>query len=183
MEWANEQVNLWTVECASIPLIAGQATYDVDPTTVMIMAAYITTGSRTSRSIIRISMPMMAPAHGRCDPVAGQQDDRILTSVDRDTYASFPEKQIRESHRSTGSISSCGPRSRCGRCRMPIRRYTLHYYRARELQDASLGGGLQADVPYQLSWKPMWRRWRSSWPRCGRRPAWRSWAARAKIRS
>ena len=46
MEWANEQVNLWTVELVSVPLIAGQSTYDVDPTTIMIMATYITTGQQ-----------------------------------------------------------------------------------------------------------------------------------------
>ena len=44
MEWANEQVNLWTVELISTPLEAGTSTYSVDPATVMIMAAYISTG-------------------------------------------------------------------------------------------------------------------------------------------
>ena len=46
MEWANEQVNLWTVERVSVPLVAGQATYDVEPTTIMVMASYITTGKQ-----------------------------------------------------------------------------------------------------------------------------------------
>src|SRR4249920_396841 len=43
-EWANEQINLWTVEYASMPLIPGQTTYNVDPTTIMIMAAYVSSG-------------------------------------------------------------------------------------------------------------------------------------------
>ena len=67
VEWSNDQVNLWTVEMASTPLTPGQAVYDVDPTTVMILAAWISTGN---------------------DP----EKDRIITSLDRDTYAAFPDK-------------------------------------------------------------------------------------------
>src|SRR4029077_6157814 len=44
-EWSNEQVNLWTVELTSIPLTPGQAEYDVDPNTVMILGTWISTGN------------------------------------------------------------------------------------------------------------------------------------------
>src|SRR5262245_12852210 len=68
VDWSNEQVNLWTVELASTVLTPGVATYPVDPTTVMIMATYISTGSNPTK-------------------------DRIITAVDRDTYAAFPDKE------------------------------------------------------------------------------------------
>src|SRR5215467_5506754 len=66
VDWSNKQVNLWTVDLQTISLTPGEATYDVDPATVMIMSAYISTG----------------------DPAR----DRILTSIDRDTYAAYPDK-------------------------------------------------------------------------------------------
>src|SRR5215471_9463012 len=66
VDWSNDQVNLWTVDLQTIFLSPCVATYDVDPSTVMIMATYIETG----------------------DPAK----DRILTSVDRDTYAAYPDK-------------------------------------------------------------------------------------------
>src|SRR5215471_16124720 len=52
VDWANEQVNLWTVDLQSITLIAGEPTYDVDPATVMIMAVYISTGTSPQKDRI-----------------------------------------------------------------------------------------------------------------------------------
>lgn len=125
VEWANEQVNLWTVELVTETLLEGVPTYDVDPSTVMIMAAYISTGQ-------------------------GPEKDRIITSVDRDTYASYPDKetpgrptvywfnqQIQPIITLWQPPDSNGP-------------YTLNYYRARQIQDAVLPNGLQPEVPYRF---------------------------------
>src|SRR6185369_16638322 len=62
VEWAAKEVNLWTVDLQSIPLLTGVATYDVDPSTIMIMATYVQ------------------------NTVGGVPTDRIIISIDRDTY-------------------------------------------------------------------------------------------------
>ena len=113
VEWSNQQVNLWTVELMATSLLEGVATYDVDPTTVMIMAAYISTGQ-------------------------GPQKDRIITSLDRDTYAGYPDKETPGvpsvywfNNQIQPTITPWPPPN-------ADQPYTLRYYRARQLQDASL---------------------------------------------
>src|SRR5688572_17681673 len=41
----NKQVNLWKVDRVDTTLVSGQATYNVDPSTVMILDAWISTDS------------------------------------------------------------------------------------------------------------------------------------------
>ena len=125
VDWSNDQVNLWTVELISTTLNPGVATYPVDPATVMIMAAYIATGQ--------------AP-----------EKDRIILSVDRDTYASYPDKQTPGpltvywfNHLIQPTITLWQPPD-------SAQPYTLKYYRARQLQDASVPGGITPEVPYRF---------------------------------
>lgn len=126
VDWSNEQVNLWTVELISQPLTPFQATYDVDPGTVMIMATYIETESDTTKK------------------------DRILTSVDRDTYASYPNKTLPGrptvywfNHLIFPTITLWQPPD-------DAEPYVLNYYRARQLQDASIPSGMTPEVPYRF---------------------------------
>src|SRR5262245_45478985 len=124
-DWSNQQVNLWTVDLQTITLVPGVDTYDVDPSTVMIMATWISTET---------------------DP----QKDRIITSIDRDTSASFPNKttpgpptvywynaQIEPTITVWQPPDENGP-------------YTLRFYRARQIQDAVLPDGTQPEVPYRF---------------------------------
>jgi len=125
VEWANDQVNLWTVEKTSIPLTPGQAVYDVDPNTVMIMGAWISTGD--------------AP-----------EKDRIISSLDRDTYAAFPDKdtpgqptQYWFNQQILPTITMWQPPDDGGP-------YTLRFYRARQIQDAVMPDGVEPEVPYRF---------------------------------
>ena len=125
VDWSNEQVNLWTVELAITTLNPGVATYDVDPTTVMIMGAYIATEQ--------------AP-----------EKHRIIISVDRDTYAAFPDKETPGppsvywfNHLISPTITVWQPPD-------DAQPYTLKYYRARQMQDASAPGGMTPEVPYRF---------------------------------
>lgn len=126
VDWSNDQVNLWTVELASTPLNPNQATYDVDPTTVMIMAAYITTPTDTGLK------------------------DRIITSIDRDTYASYPDKTTPGrptvywfNHLIHPEITLWQPPDNA-------EPYTLNFYRARQVQDATVPNGMTPEVPYRF---------------------------------
>jgi hypothetical protein len=124
VEWANRQVNLWTVELMSTALVAGTATYTVDPATVMIMAAYISTPG---------------------PPVK----DRIITSLDRDTYASFPDKTTRGQPTVYWFNKTIAPTITLWQP-PDTSTDTLKYYRARQIQDASLPNGLTPEVPYRF---------------------------------
>jgi hypothetical protein len=125
VEWANDQVNLWTVEQASTPLTPGRAVYDVDPTTVMILAAWISTGN---------------------DP----EKDRIITSLDRDTYAAFPDKDTPGSPSQYWFNQQIMPTITMWQPPDDGGPYTLRYYRARQMQDAVLPDGIEPEVPYRF---------------------------------
>jgi hypothetical protein len=125
VEWSNKQVNLWTVDLQSISLSPGVATYSVDPSTVMIMAAYIATDT-------------------------GPERDRIIISVDRDTYASFPDKETPGPPTVYWYDKLIAPTVTLWQPPDDNGPYTLKFYRARQIQDASASSGLNAEVPYRF---------------------------------
>lgn len=147
LEWANQQVNLWTVELVSVPLKAKQATYDVDPATIMIMATYITTGEQDI-TVDNTNIDADELREPSVDAISyPNQQDRILTSIDRDTYASFPKKLDVGPPTVYWFNKQVGPSITLWQVPDETRKYVLHYYRARHLQDAVLGDGAMADVP------------------------------------
>jgi hypothetical protein len=125
VDWSNEQVNLWTVDLQVIDLIADTATYDVDPATVMIMGAWISTGN---------------------DP----QKDRIITSTDRDTYASYPNKMQTGKPTVYWFNQQIAPTITLWEVPNDAEPYTLKFFRARQIQDASVPGGMTPEVPYRF---------------------------------
>jgi len=124
-EWSNNQVNLWTVDLQSIPLVPGQAKYDVDPSTVMILGSYISTGN--------------AP-----------EKDRLITSVDRDTYAAFPDKTSPGNPTQYWYDAQILPTITVWQVPDDIEPRVLKFYRARQIQDAVLPDGLEPEVPYRF---------------------------------
>jgi hypothetical protein len=130
-EWSNRQVNLWTVDLQSIPLVEGKATYDVDPTTLMIMTVYLETVDGAGRPI-----------------------DEMLNPVDRDAYAAYPDKQARgepsvywfnQQIQPTLTVWEVPDSATAN-----VSGGTLKFYRARRIQDAVVPGGLNPEVPYQF---------------------------------
>jgi len=67
--WSNQGVNLWKVDLEIVPLVAGQSVYAVDPSTVVILDAYVT-----------------------IDNGNGYPIDRTIMPVSRTEYASYPNK-------------------------------------------------------------------------------------------
>jgi len=144
-EWANEQVNLWTVEQVSIPLVAGQSTYQVDANTVMIMAAWITTGE------MDVTVDSTEPDADDLYPTVDgtfmtAQSDRIITATDRDTYGSYPDKHTPGTPTIYWFNQQSGPSIVLWKPPDQSKRYVLNFFRARELQDAKMENGLQPDV-------------------------------------
>ena len=67
-DWANRGVNLWAVDLITVPLVQGQATYNVDPSTVVMLDAYM--------GIVNGSV----------------ETDRIILPISRSEYANYPNK-------------------------------------------------------------------------------------------
>ena len=124
--WANRGVNLWKVDLVTVNLVTGTSTYSVDPSTVMILDAYVTTTN------------------------SGVNTDRIILPVSRTEYASYPNKQQQgfptiywfdRLINPTVTIwpvpnTSNGPA-------------TLSYYCVTQIQDSNFTNGQTVDIPYR----------------------------------
>ena len=124
-EWSNKQVNLWEVTLNSFPLVSGTATYTLPSNVVMVLDAYFSQNQ------------------GLVD-----QTDIYMTSISRDEYASYPQKQtpanivtmywfnrqITPTFTTFPVINSSG--------------YYINYYCVTQVQDANLASGETPDIPY-----------------------------------
>ena len=124
--WSNQGVNLWAVDLVTTPLVTGQSTYSVDPSTVMILDAYIVNAG------------------------AGANTDRIIMPISRTEYASYPNKTqqgfptVYWFDRLLSPTVTVWPVPNT--TQGPT---TLKYYRVRQLQDAALTNGQTLDIPYR----------------------------------
>lgn len=121
--WSSEGVNLWQVDLVTVPLVQGTATYAVDPNTIVMLDTYIEVTS------------------------GGALTDRIILPVSRTEYASYPNKQqqgfptIYWFDRLLSPTVTLWP--------VPDGSQTsLKYYRLIQIQDATLNGNQQMDIPY-----------------------------------
>jgi hypothetical protein len=123
--WANQGVNLWAVDLITTPLVTGQATYNVDSNTVVILDAYVQNDD------------------------SGANIDRIILPISRTEYASYPNKEQQgyptvfwfdRLLSPTVTLwpvpnTDNGPQS-------------LKYYRVRQIQDSNLQNGQNVEIPY-----------------------------------
>lgn len=130
-EAANKQVNLWKVDKVSVPLINGQSAYNVDPKTVMILDAWITTG---------VSSPTDA-------------NDIYITPISRTEYASFANKQTPGRPTCYWFDRLIAPIVTMWPVPNQSNNFVFNYYRCIQMQDAGLAGGETPDLPYLwLDW-------------------------------
>jgi hypothetical protein len=118
--WANQGVNLWAVDLITTPLVEGQATYDVDPNTVMILDAYTTAGG----------------------------PDRVIMPISRTEYASYPNKTQQGFPTSFWFNRLISPEVTLWPVPDGNSATILKYYSVRRIQDANLRNGQQVEVPY-----------------------------------
>lgn len=121
--WSSEGVNLWQVDLVTVPLVQGQATYSVDPNTIVMLDTYI--------EVVN----------------GGAVTDRIILPVSRTEYASYPNKlqqgfpTVFWFDRLLNPTVTLWP--------VPDGTQTfLKYYRLIQIQDATLNGAQQMDIPY-----------------------------------
>jgi hypothetical protein len=128
---ANRQVNLWKVDRVSVPLINGTATYSVDPKTVMILDAWVTTG---------VSSPSDA-------------NDIYIVPISRTEYASFANKLTPGRPTCYWFDRLISPTVTLWPVPNQDATYTFNYYRCTQMEDANLPGGETPDIPYLwLDW-------------------------------
>lgn len=136
IEWANRGINLWTVDTASIPLIAGTATYPLPIDTIDLIDHVIRTNSGTV-----------------------SQTDINISRITVDTYSSIPNKtspgrpiQIYVNRQSGATDPTLGvmvPTVTVWPVPNQTGAYTLVYWRLRRIQDAGNGVTTQ-DIPFRF---------------------------------
>jgi hypothetical protein len=123
--WANQGVNLWAVDLVSVPLVQGQATYNVDANTVVLLDAY------------------MEIDNGQSQPI-----DRIILPISRTEYASYPNKEQQGFTTTFWFDRLLSPTVTLWPVPDGTSAQYLKYYRVRQLQDSNLQNGQQVEIPY-----------------------------------
>ncbi len=123
--WANQGVNLWAVDLISVPLVQGQATYNVDGNTVMILDAYMQTDNGSSQPI-----------------------DRIILPISRTEYASYPNKEQEGFTTTFWFDRLISPTITLWPVPDGTSAQYLKYYRVRQIQDANFISGQTVEIPY-----------------------------------
>jgi len=123
-EWDNSTPNLWKTDLVSVPLVQGTATYNVDPSTIMILDAYIRTGDGTAA-----------------------QDDRIIWPISRTEYADQPNKNKQGAPTIFWFDRLLAPTLTLWLVPDGNGPYLLNYYRVSTIFDANLPNGETPDVP------------------------------------
>jgi hypothetical protein len=123
--WSNQGVNLWAVDLISVPLVQGQATYNVDANTVMILDAYMEIDNGSSQPI-----------------------DRIILPISRTEYASYPNKEQQGFTTTYWFDRLLSPTVTLWPVPDGTSAQYLKYYRVRRLQDSKLQNGEQVEIPY-----------------------------------
>lgn len=122
--WGNLQVNLWSVDLVTEPLIAGQATYDVDPSTVMVLDAYLSFNG--------------APL-----------SNRLIFPISRTEYASYSNPTGQGVPSVFWYDRLINPTITMWLVPDQSDTYTLNYYRCRQIQDSNLPAGGTPEIPYR----------------------------------
>ena len=123
--WSNRGVNLWAVDLVTVPLVAGQSTYNVDGDTVVMLDAY------------------MVIDDGNSDPI-----DRIILPISRTEYASYPNKEQQGFTTVFWFDRLIAPTVTLWPVPDGNSAQFLKYYRVRRIQDSNLQGGQNVEIPY-----------------------------------
>lgn len=126
VRWANRGVNLWRVTQVDLALIAGVATYTLDPATIDMLDTYLSTtyGDVTT--------------------------DIMLTPMSRNTYAALPYKQQSGRPILYWFDRTITPTVTVWPVPDDITTYTMPYYAFTQIADADASTGNTPNVPYRF---------------------------------
>lgn len=135
IEWANQGINLWTIEQGSIPMVQGQIVYDLPVDTIDLIDHVIRTGTGQN------------------------QQDININRISVDTYSTIPNKNAQGRpiqvwiNRQSGAIEPTTgiayPQINVWPTPNQNNLYTFVYWRLRRIQDAGTGVTTQ-DIPFRF---------------------------------
>jgi hypothetical protein len=127
--WANQGVNMWTIEQGSQVLTAGTNTYTLPADTVDLIEHVIRTGAGN----------------------VSTQTDLTITRISVSTYSSIPNKlQQARPIQIWINRQAAAPQFTVWPTPDNSQTYTLVYWRLRRIQDAGAGGTYTQDVPFRF---------------------------------
>jgi hypothetical protein len=121
--WSSQGVNLWTVDLQTIYLVQGTSTYTVPDNTVVMLDAYVTTGSGTSAI------------------------NRLILPISRTEYASYPNPLQQGFPTTYWFDRLISPTVTL----WPVpdgNEVSFSYYRVQQIQDSNFTNGEQVEIPY-----------------------------------
>ena len=144
-EMANRGINLWTVEQGQIPMVTGQATYDLPVDTVDLLDHVIRTG--TGQNQIDINISRIAEPTYSTIPNKNAQGRPIQVWIQRMTGAQYPLPGPNGTNQVTGINApkiTVWPTPQD-----PGNQYTFVYWRLRRIQDVNSGTNT-LDIPFRF---------------------------------
>jgi hypothetical protein len=123
-DWANDQVNLWTVELITVPLVYGQSVYTVPANVILILDAYREINPGTSNPI-----------------------GLYMYQISRSEYAAFPDKVTPGDPTVYWFDRLIAPTVTVWQPPVDAS-VTFNYYACRQIQDANSVNDQQPEIPY-----------------------------------
>jgi len=137
IEWANRGINLWTIEQGEIPMVQGQATYNLPVDTIDLLDHVVRTGTGQNQTDIAISR--ISASTFLTIPNKNAQGRPIQVWIDRQSGAVNPAP--------TGVQY---PTVNVWPTPDQDNFYTLVYFRLRRIQDAGDAGTNTPDIPFRF---------------------------------
>jgi len=146
IEWANRGINLWTIEQGSIPMVTGQASYDLPVDTIDLLDTVIRTGSGANQIDINISR--ISSSTYATIPTKNAVGRPIQVWIQRMTGAKYPAGLGPYGTDPVTNIDA--PKITVWPTpNAPGNQYTFVYWRLRRIQDIGTGASTQ-DIPFRF---------------------------------
>jgi len=137
IEWANRGINLWTIEQGEIPMVTGQATYDLPVNTIDLLDQVIRTGSGSASNQVDININRISESTYSTIPNKLAVGRPIQVWVNRQSGATtptginYPQINVWPTPNDPGS------------------QYRFVYWRLRRINDVGDGVNTQ-DIPFRF---------------------------------
>ena len=143
IEWANRGINLWTIEQGIIPMVQGQATYDLPDDTIDLLEQQIRTNAGQTNNQTDVTISRISVSTYSTIPNKLSQGRPIQVWINRQSGATYPTGATPDRHPKV----TVWPVPDQGTALNPY--YNFVYWRMRRIQDAGNGVNTQ-DIPFRF---------------------------------